>query len=229
MGFYFGDVKKTIVTRHSRKCHTGRTDSPILIIPSVSDKQRTTSSSFFFVLIIFTSGIRKMLKLQFNRVMFFPALAAILALSYSGGNEIYAQAAKRSEQNVIRNLVANRGSIQRTYTNTTKGVETSTWSLEDNVSGWIKLHVQQMKALVESDSGTIRQWDALFRKGFEMRDLHHMEVNYTEHGVTVEQNGDNDCAVSVVQAHARVVSLFVERGREEAWLNHKVPEECALE
>jgi len=171
-----------------------------------------------------------MLKLQFNRVTYFPALAAVLALSYSGGNELYAQAAKRSEQNVIRNLVANRGSIQRTYTNTTKGVKTSTWSLEDNVSGWIKLHVQQMKALVESDSGVIRQWDDLFREVFEMRDLHHMKVNYTANGVEVEHDGDNDCAVLLVQAHARVLSLFVERGRAELWLNHEVPdEECAEE
>jgi hypothetical protein len=46
--------------------------------------------------------------------------------------------------------------------------------LEDNISGWIKSDVQQMKALVESDSGTIRQWDALFREVFEMRDIHHM-------------------------------------------------------
>jgi hypothetical protein len=67
-----------------------------------------------------------------------------------------------------------------------------------------------MKALMESDTGTIRQWDDLFYEAFALRDFHHMNVNYTDNGVEVEQIGENDCAKAIVQAHAAVVCYFVE-------------------
>jgi hypothetical protein len=129
-------------------------------------------------------------------------------------------------QDVIQTLVANRQHIQRNVTETENGIVAFTWSLEDNVSGWIKTHVQQMKALMDSDAEVIRQWDDLFREAFALRDFHHMNVKYNEDGVEVEQVGDNDCAVAIVQAHAAVVSLFIERGQDEIRLNHEVPEEC---
>lgn len=131
-----------------------------------------------------------------------------------------------SHQEIIQNLLDHRGDIIRSYTNTPTGIKASTWSLEDNVSGWLKTHVRQMKELVDSDSDVIRQWDDLFQKAFELRDYHDMRVNYTDNGVEVEQDGENDCAVAILQAHAKVVSLFIERGRAETRLNHDVPEVC---
>lgn len=132
-----------------------------------------------------------------------------------------------NEQDIIQNLVANRHLIHRNVTETENGIVASTWSLEDNVSGWIKTHVQQMKALMDSDAGVIRQWDDLFREAFALSDFHHMDANYTDEGVEVEQIGDNDCAVAIVKAHAAVVSLFIERGRKEMRLNHEVPGQCS--
>jgi hypothetical protein len=131
-----------------------------------------------------------------------------------------------NQSQVIQNLLDHRDDIIRTYTNTPTGIKATTWSLEDNVSGWLKTHVRQMKELMDSDSGVIRQWDELFQKAFELRDHHDMNVNYTANGVEVEQNGDNECAVAILQAHAKVVSLFIERGRAETRLNHEVPEIC---
>lgn len=138
-----------------------------------------------------------------------------------GGND-----GNADQQEIIQNLLDHRGEIIRSYTNTPTGIKASTWSLEDNVAGWIKTHVRQMKEIVDSDSDVIRQWDDLFQKAFELRDYHDMRVNYTENGVEVEQDGDNDCAVAILQAHAKVVSLFIERGRAETRLNHDVPEIC---
>jgi hypothetical protein len=43
-----------------------------------------------------------------------------------------------NEQDIIQNLVANRQYIKRNLTKTENGIVASTWSLEDNVSGWIK-------------------------------------------------------------------------------------------
>lgn len=134
---------------------------------------------------------------------------------------------KNNAQDVIQNLVANRQHIQRDVKETENGIVASTWSLEDNVSGWIKTHVRQMKALMDSDDGVIRQWDDLFREAFALRDFHHMDVKYNKNGVEVEQVGDNDCAVAIAKAHAAVVSKFIERGRKELRLNHEVPEQCA--
>lgn len=130
---------------------------------------------------------------------------------------------------IIQNLLSNRAAINREYNNTDGGIESYTWSDDPKVSKWIKQHVKQMKALVESDNGMIRQWDDLFREVFELRHYHHMEVRETEDGIKVEQTGDTECAKALVQAHAKVVSNFIKRGRQETRKNHAVPDICQWE
>ena len=135
-----------------------------------------------------------------------------------GGNE--------EETTIIHNLLSNRTAINREYNNTEGGIESYTWSDDPEVSNWIKQHVNQMKSLVESNNGKIRQWDDLFVKMFELRDYHRMEVRETDDGVKVEQTGDNECAKALVQAHAKVVSNFIKLGQQETSKNHAVPDIC---
>ncbi len=93
--------------------------------------------------------------------------------------------------------------------------------------------VNQMTSLMEADKG-IRLWDDLFEKAFEYHDLNHLSFTEVEDGVKVthEVNNDvkgqeKDCVVAIIHKHASVVSQFIRLGRDEAQLNHEVPEECS--
>ena len=136
----------------------------------------------------------------------------------------------RSEMATIHNLVDNRHDIQRIVNMTDDGISTTTWSEKKEVSAWIKQHVAEMSALLES-SGRIRQWDDLFVKVFDMRDSHTMEYHERDDGmgVVVEQHGTNMCATALVQAHAKVVSAFIREGYDEMHKNHDVPAVCEEE
>ena len=131
----------------------------------------------------------------------------------------------RSEMATIHNLVDNRHNIQRIVNMTDDGI--STWSENEKVSAWIKQHVAEMSALLES-SGRIRQWDDLFVNLFDMRESHTMEYRERDDGmgVVVEQYGINKCAIGLVQAHAKVVSAFIREGYDEVHKNHDVPTVC---
>ncbi|KAL7540399.1 hypothetical protein ACHAXR_010080 [Thalassiosira sp. AJA248-18] len=124
--------------------------------------------------------------------------------------------------------------IKRTVNNTDTGIESYTYSDDEDVASWIQTHVYQMTSLMDSESGGIRLWDDLFHNMFELRDFHKLEVTNTTKGVYAVQNvakdvedaDEKECTKSLIQAHAELVSLFVERGRREMRNNHRAPTEC---
>ncbi len=134
----------------------------------------------------------------------------------------------RSDMATIHNLIDNRHNIQRIVNVTDDGIRSTTWSENEEVSAWIKQHVAEMSALLESPSGRIRQWDDLFVKVFDLRDSHTMQYRDRDDkmGVDVEQYGISKCAIGLVQAHAEVVSAFIDRGYDEVHKNHDVPAVC---
>jgi hypothetical protein len=132
-----------------------------------------------------------------------------------------------SPQDIIHELIQNRDSITRKVENTGEGVKTSTSGATDQITTWISLHVQEMKALVES-GGSIRNWDPLFQKLFQYADQHHLECTQETNGLVCEHMGDNPCAIGLAQAHAAVVSLFLKNGRDEVMKSHEdyIPDSC---
>jgi hypothetical protein len=133
----------------------------------------------------------------------------------------------QTHQDIIQNLVQNRGSIERTVTLTELGVEATTWSTDPVIAGWIQTHVAQMKERVETNN-VIRQRDPLFVAVFENREFLRTDVTNQTDGVFVVQTGETDCAIDIIQAHAQVVSRFLQYGPNEVRLNHDVPEICLL-
>ena len=147
---------------------------------------------------------------------------------HMGGGGGMGMGGGRSDMATIHNLIDNRHTIQRIVNITDDGIRSTTWSENEEVSAWIKQHVAEMSALLESSSGRIRQWDDLFAKVFDLRDSHTMQYHDRDDkmGVDVEQYGINKCAIGLVQAHAEVVSAFIDRGYEEVHKNHDVPAVC---
>lgn len=130
-------------------------------------------------------------------------------------------------QDTIHELIQNRDSITREVTNTDEGVKTFTSGATDEINTWIARHVEEMKALVEN-GGRIRNWDPLFQELFQYADQHHLECTQETNGLACEHKGDNACAIGLAQAHAKVVSLFLEFGRDEVMDSHEdlIPDSC---
>ncbi len=101
-------------------------------------------------------------------------------------------------------------------------METLTESDAPEVAAKIQEHVTAMHGRVTTARG-LRFWDDLFTAVFRNSQKIAMAVENTEHGVRVKETSDDAFTVQLIQAHAKVVSKFVERGFDEAQENHPVP------
>jgi hypothetical protein len=119
-------------------------------------------------------------------------------------------------------LLDNRAKIRRTITRTEKGVDTLTESDDPEVTAGIQAHVAAMHARVKEGRG-IHMRDPLFREVFRHADKVSMKITDTEKGARVIETSDDPYVVSLVQAHADVVSAFIENGYLEVQKNHAVP------
>jgi hypothetical protein len=119
-------------------------------------------------------------------------------------------------------LLANREKIKRTITRTETGVDTLTESDDPEVAASIQTHVAAMHARVKEGRG-IHMRDPLFREVFRHADRISMEITDTDKGVRVIETSDDPYVASLIQAHADVVSRFIENGHEEVQKNHAVP------
>ena len=65
--------------------------------------------------------------------------------------------------------------------------------------------------------------DPLFRALFKHAEKIEMKLEKTASGMRVIETSEDETVVRLIQAHAKVVSNFVENGFEEARKNHEVP------
>ena len=133
-----------------------------------------------------------------------------------------------ADREVFHFLLENHRVIQRTITTLPDGVETLTESDEPSVAEKIKEHVTWMKVRID-DEIPIRMRDPLFAELFRRADKIKMETVETEKGVKVRETSDDPYVVKLIQAHAEVVSQFVERGFDEAHQRHAIPGEPTKE
>ncbi|MGB8854313.1 MAG: hypothetical protein WCC69_12185 [Pirellulales bacterium] len=119
-------------------------------------------------------------------------------------------------------LLDNRDKIKRTITRTDNGVDTVTESDDPEVAAGIQTHVAAMHARVKEGRG-IHLRDPLFREVFRHADKISMEITDTDKGVRVVETSDDPYVASLIQAHADVVSQFIENGHAEVRKDHAVP------
>ena len=120
-------------------------------------------------------------------------------------------------------LLDNGDRITRTVKRVPEGVETVTESEDPEIAAKIREHVRSMYARVEEER-PIHLRDPLFAEIFEHADEIHMEMTETERGLRVRETSDDPYVVKLIQAHADVVSRFIENGRAEMRKDHTVPE-----
>lgn len=138
------------------------------------------------------------------------------------------QGEMRNDMQVFHHLLEHYDDIRRTVKNTETGVETVTESDNPEIAAKIQEHVVAMQKRLEEGRG-LRFWDPLFRALFQKSAEISMKVERTEKGVKVTETSKNPQVVPLIQAHARVVSGFVQRGFDEAHESHEVPGEQTAE
>lgn len=119
-------------------------------------------------------------------------------------------------------LLENHKAIKRTVKKLDNGVETVTESDKPEVAKKIQEHVPAMYERLKSGKG-VRYWDPLFAEAFRHGKKMKLVIENTKTGVKVVETSDDAEVVKVIQAHADVVSKFVEKGFEEANKEHAVP------
>jgi len=127
-----------------------------------------------------------------------------------------------ADMQVFHTLLERRAEIRRSVTLRPDGVETLTESDAADLAGLIKGHVASMYRRV-AEGRPIHQRDPLFREVFAHREKIRMEVEQTSRGVRVVEHSDDPYVASLIQAHARVVDLFVANGMKEMHTDHAVP------
>ena len=118
-------------------------------------------------------------------------------------------------------LLTNHDKITRTVKHRKDGIETLTESDDPEVVGIIQKHVPAMYKRLENRS-PVRMWDPLFVEIFRHGSKVQMQLEKTEKGLRVVETSDDPHVVGLIQQHAKVVSLFVQHGFDEAHRAHPV-------
>ncbi|MCR9294399.1 MAG: DsrE family protein [bacterium] len=132
----------------------------------------------------------------------------------------------QADHDVFQYLLTNHEKIRRQVEERPDGVLTLTESDDPEVAAKIQEHVHWMDYRIEKIQ-PIRMRDPLFAELFRSAEKIEMTVEKTEKGVRVVETSKDPRVVKLIQAHAKVVSGFVERGFQEAMKNHPVPDSQA--
>lgn len=131
-----------------------------------------------------------------------------------------------ADRDVFQYLLANRKDIRRDVKKLDDGVETLTESDRAAVAKKIQEHAEAMHKRVKDGKG-IHLRDPLFAELFRNYDMITMTVTRTDKGVKVKETSADKRVARLIQAHADVVSKFIENGHAEVMKNHPVPDKDA--
>jgi hypothetical protein len=127
-----------------------------------------------------------------------------------------------ADRDTFHFLLTNHMAITRKVKKLDNGVETVTESDKPEVAKKIQEHVPAMYERLKSGNG-VRYWDPLFAEAFKHGKKMRMEIANTEKGVKVIETSLDAEVVRIIQAHADVVTRFVEKGFDEAHKEHPLP------
>ena len=141
---------------------------------------------------------------------------------FRGGRGPRGDAQFVADRDTFHFLLQNHKQIKRDVTLLKNGVETLTTSENEQIVSRLQEHVNAMYERVENGK-PIRRRDPLFDAIFRHTDKIEMKLELVPNGVRVVETSEDPFVVRLIQAHAAVVSRFVEHGFAEAHKNHAVP------
>lgn len=166
---------------------------------------------------MFYTSMRAMLVVTF--LAFTPLVALAQGPGFGRG---HMDASHQVDMTVIHALLQHRDSIDRTVENLPNGVRTVTESDQPQVASWIQDHGEATHDRIKNRR-PIHLRDPLFRAIFGQAEKIEMEIVHTEKGIEVTETSDDPWTAQLIQAHAAVVTAFIENGHLEVRKNHPVP------
>jgi hypothetical protein len=139
-----------------------------------------------------------------------------------GGRGMMGDAAHAADMQLFHELFDHRTEIDRQVIARVDGIETVTESKNPEVTRLLQTHVASMLARVK-EGRPIHQRDPLFVELFKNADRIEARHQLTAGGVRVVETSKDAYVVKLLQAHAEVVSAFLENGMLEMMKNHPVP------
>lgn len=131
--------------------------------------------------------------------------------------------ARQEDMAVFHYLLDHKADIRRSIKEIPAGVETVTESEKPEITAKIQDHVVAMHKRVKEGRG-IHLRDPLFAELFRNYDKIKMTYEKTEKGVKVVETSEDPKIARMIQAHARVVSKFIENGHAEMRKDHPIPD-----
>ncbi len=128
----------------------------------------------------------------------------------------------KHDQEVFHTLLRYHDQIQREVTNLPNGIRSLTTSNNPEIVNLLHDHVPAMHRRLEENFG-LRFWDPAFPEIFAQREKVRMEVTLVPTGVLVEETSEDPNVVKLIQAHGMIVSLFVQKGFEQAQQQSPLP------
>ncbi len=128
----------------------------------------------------------------------------------------------KHDQEVFHTLLRYHDQIQREVTNLPNGIRSLTTSKNPEIVQLLHDHVPAMHHRLEENFG-LRFWDPAFPEIFAQREKVRMEVTLVPTGVLVEETSEDPNVAKLIQAHGMIVSLFVQKGFEQAQQQSPLP------
>ncbi len=129
----------------------------------------------------------------------------------------------QADHEVFQYLLAKGDKIRRNVKNLHNGIETLTESDVPEITVKIQEHVAAMYDRLE-EKRPIHLRDPLFRELFQHTEKIELKSELTPKGIRVVETSQDPYVVKLLQAHAKVVSLFIKNGFAEVRRNHPVPD-----
>ena len=127
-----------------------------------------------------------------------------------------------SDMGALHQLLQRRDTFQRQVTNLPNGIESITRSSDPAVAAVLQTHVDAMAKRLE-ERRPIHSRDPLFAEIFShARDIR-ITIEPLADGVHVTETSDDPYVAKLIQEHAGIVNLFIERGMTEMHRDHPLP------
>jgi hypothetical protein len=156
-----------------------------------------------------------------SRLLLALLLTATPALA-QGGRGMMGDPSHMADMEMFHQLFDHRADITRRVIKHADGIETLTESTKPEVTRLLQAHVASMLARVKEER-PIHRRDPLFAELFRYADQISARQELTANGVRVIETSKDPYVVKLLQAHADVVSAFIENGRAEMMKNHPLP------
>ncbi len=127
-----------------------------------------------------------------------------------------------ADRNDFHFLLSNYKKLRRRVKMLPNGVETWTETNDPRLVPVLQRHVESMHRRIK-EKRPIRMMDPLFAEIFRHTEQIEMKIQRTPKGVHIIETSLDPYVVQLIQAHARVVSGFVNRGFAEAHRLHPAP------